>query len=100
MSEWLWTWDGTSFGYRDGDSLFTHNGVEAGRFHCGEIYGADGAYIGELKSGKLVTNTSKKSQHKSSFTARRSVAVVDRVGRVGTVGFVGYDDFPNPESFQ
>ncbi len=24
--EWLWTWGGTSFGYRDGDNLWTHDG--------------------------------------------------------------------------
>lgn len=101
MSDWLWTWDGTSFGYREGDSLFTHNGVEAGRFHDDdEIYGSDGKYIGELKSGKLVTKTSKLSKQKSAFTPRSRMGVIDRIGHIGTIGVVGYEDFPHPDSFQ
>ena len=97
---WLWTWDGTSFGYRDGDSLFTHTGVEAGRFHGDEIYGADGAYLGELKSGKLITNLSKKTKQKSIFLPRHRGGIVDRVGHVGTVMYAGYEDFLSPDDFR
>ena len=39
---WLWTWSGTRFGYRQADSLFTHDGVEVGRFHGSEVYAVDG----------------------------------------------------------
>ncbi len=28
----LWTWSGKSFGYREGDELWTHDGNHAGRF--------------------------------------------------------------------
>jgi hypothetical protein len=100
MRHWLWTWDGTSFGYREGTSLFTHNSVEAGRFHAAEIYGADGAYIGEVKSGKLITDTAKKSKHKGSFASRRRVGGANKTNRIGTVGHVGFDNFPSPESFR
>jgi hypothetical protein len=30
--DWLWTWGGTCFGYRDGDDLWTHGGKHVGRF--------------------------------------------------------------------
>ena len=30
--DWLWNWGGKCFGYRDGESLFTYFGKEAGRF--------------------------------------------------------------------
>ena len=33
---------GECFGYRDGDSLFTYFGREAGRFDGEEIYGSKG----------------------------------------------------------
>jgi hypothetical protein len=58
---WLWTWNGVCFGYRRGDSLFTYDGIEVGRFSGAEVYGADGSYLGELKSteedgDRLITN--------------------------------------------
>jgi hypothetical protein len=100
MSDWFWTWSGKSFGYRTGDSLFTHNGVEAGRFHGEEIYGADGAYLGEVKSERLITKTSKKSHRKGTFSPHRRIGRLDHVDRVGRVGHLGYEDFPDPETFE
>jgi len=37
---WFWTWGGECFGYRSGDRLFTHDGVEAGQFDGDEVYAA------------------------------------------------------------
>jgi len=98
--EWLWTWDGTSFGYRDEDNLWTHDGKHAGRFYEDEVYGKDGCYLGEIRKGRLITHTTKKSKCKSAFTSRS-----DRVGRVNRVDYVGYlmlagfEDFPDPSRF-
>src|SRR5678815_1960503 len=68
----LWTWGGVCFGYRRGDSLFTYGGKEAGRFYGVEIFGADGQYLGELRSAsdgeRLITNLYKKSRFMGSFT--------------------------------
>ena len=100
MSNSLWTWSGTYFGVHEGNSLFTRYGIEAGRFYNEDIYGANGAYLGELKDGKLITNQSKKSWRKSSFIPRRRVGHVGYVGHVGTVMIAGYEDFPAPETFQ
>jgi hypothetical protein len=36
--QWLWTWGGVSFGYREGDNLWTHDGRHVGRFHGIEVY--------------------------------------------------------------
>lgn len=96
----LYTWGGTYFGKRQGDSLFTLNGVEAGRFRGDEVYGSDGSYLGELKSGKLITNTSKGSRRANGFAARSQVGHVGSIGRVGTVMLAGYEDFPSPDSFR
>jgi hypothetical protein len=60
--EWLFTWDGKCFGYREGDNLWTHDGRHIGRFYGEEVYGQDGKYLGEIMSGnRLITNKSKKS---------------------------------------
>jgi hypothetical protein len=45
---WLWTWSGGLFSYREGDDLCTHDGRNVGHFHNGDIYAADGRYLGEL----------------------------------------------------
>lgn len=98
--DWLWTWGGTSFGYRDGDNLWTHDGRHVGKFHGDEVYGSDSSYLGELRNGKLITNTSKKSKRKGSFALYTSrVGYVNKVDHVGTVMIVGYEDFPEPDQF-
>ena len=46
--DWFWNWGGECFGYRNGESLFTYFGKEAGRFDGEEIYGSNGRYPGEV----------------------------------------------------
>jgi len=59
----MWTWSGTSFGYRSADKLFRHDGLQVGRFEGDEIFAVNGTYLGEVKSGdRLITDRSKKSQ--------------------------------------
>jgi hypothetical protein len=100
MSDWYWTWGGTSFGFREGDALFTREGVDAGRFDGEEVYGADGAYLGEARSGKLIANRSKQLKRRGSFSPRRRMGRVPFVNHVGTVMLAGYEDFPAPETFR
>lgn len=61
--QWVWTWGGQCFGYRDGDHLWTHDGRHVGRFDGDQVYGrGDGSYLGVVMSNdRLITNTSKKS---------------------------------------
>jgi hypothetical protein len=99
--EWFWTWGGECFGYRRDDKLFTHNGVQAGRFYEDEIYGADGRYLGEIRNrNRLITNSSKRHRTKSTFSPSVSGSYVPYVGYVGYVMYVGYEDFPSPSEFR
>jgi hypothetical protein len=97
--EWLWTWGGTSFGYRDGDNLWTYDGRHAGRFREDEVYGSGGEYLGEVKSkNRLITNLSKRSRRAGSFAPYASRgAYVRYANYVGYVMYAGYEDFPQPE---
>jgi hypothetical protein len=99
--QWLWTWGGTSFGYRDGGNLWTHDGRNVGRFYEDEVYGPDGSYLGELRNkNRLITHTSKKHRRKPSFSPlSRRVGYVPYVDYVGYVMYVGYEDFPGPKKF-
>jgi sporulation protein YlmC with PRC-barrel domain len=97
----FWTWGGTFFGFRREDSLFTHDGVEAGRFYEDEIYGADGKYLGEIRNtNRLITDARKKERHKQGFSPRHTVGVVPYVDYVGYVMYVGFEDFPSPKQFK
>ena len=96
--EWLWTWGGVSFGYREGDNLWTHDGRHVGRFHDDEVYAPTGFYLGELRNkNRLITNRGKKHFRRSSFAPYGNrAAYVPYVNYVGYVMYVGYEDFPGP----
>lgn len=98
--DWLWTWGGTSFGYRDGDDLWTHDGHHVARFDGDEIYGPDGSYLGELMNGdRLITHRSKRSWRGARFRPYgRRIGYVRYVNYVGYVMYAGFEDFPPPEA--
>jgi len=100
--EWMWTWGGISFGYREGDNLWTHYGQHVGHFHDDEIYGPHGYYLGEIRNkNRLITNLSKKSWRRALFAPYASRGgFVPYVDYVGYVMYAGYEDFPNPEAFR
>ncbi|MFA6055588.1 MAG: hypothetical protein WC769_09455 [Thermodesulfovibrionales bacterium] len=96
--EWLWTWKGKSFGYRNGDELRTRDGRHVGRFIDDEIYAPDGRYLGEVIDGRLITHESKKSRRKASFTPKSTlIGQVGRIGYVGNVMLAGYEEFPSAD---
>ena len=102
---WLWSWNGVCFGYRRGDSLFTYDGVEAGRFYGTEIYGADGCYLGEVRNseedgGRLTTSSYKKSRMAPSFVPRLESAPKRPADCNREPLYCGYEDFPSPESLR
>ncbi len=100
--EWYWTWGGISFGYREGNSLFTYDGVEVGRFRGREVYGSDGRYLGECGTGneatRLITNTHKRSQVATSFVPTLVQSVPREGDRPGVGLYSGHVDFPSPLS--
>jgi hypothetical protein len=98
--DWLWTWGGECFGYRIDDRLFAYHGIQVGRFHGDEVYGADGSYLGEVKSEKrLITHRSKKNWRRSPFAPTRHGSYARYCNYVGYVMYVGYEDFPSPNEF-
>jgi hypothetical protein len=100
----LWTWDGTYFGYRQGDSLFTYDGIEGGRFSGVEIYGIDGSYLGEPGSSedgvRLVTCSYKKSKTSAAFVPALRRPHVRLRDRIGLALYCGYEPFPSPEGLR
>jgi hypothetical protein len=96
MAEWLWTWSGRSFGYREGDSLFAREGSEVGRFRDDEIFGPDGRYTGELRRGRLITNR-RKRKRRGSFTPRHRAGRAGRANRAGYAMISGFEDFLDSE---
>jgi hypothetical protein len=99
--DWLWTWGGECFGYRNGDSLYTYFGREVGRFHDDKVYGSDGRYLGESKNGnRLITNTSMGHGIRGSFAARVGGSYARYASYAGYAMYAGYEDFPGPDSFR
>lgn len=99
MTTHLWTWDGTYFGYREGNELWTHRGVLAGQFHGAEVYGGNGHYLGEADGDRLHADLSKETHRQAPFAPRHGAAVSGH-GGLGTRGSVGgFKDFPKPETF-
>lgn len=100
--QWLWTWGGTCFGYREADDLWTHDGRHVGRFYGEEVYGRDGLYLGELMNGdRLITNMAKRSWRQPPFAPYgRRGAYAPFVSYVGYVMCAGHEDFGAPGSFR
>lgn len=97
--DWLWTWGGRCFGYRDGDDLWTYDGRHVGRFHDDEVYAPDGQYLGEIMSkNRLITNKGKKSWRRGSFTPHAQRAgYAEYADYAGYAMYAGYEDFPKLE---
>jgi len=98
VDDWLWTWGGESFGFRDGDALFAANGKQVGRFHETEVYGADGRYLGELgDTDRLLTRRSRLGRKKSAFAPRVRMARMRRLNRLARLMRIGCQDFPSAD---
>jgi len=101
MSNWLWTWGGKCFGYREDDALFTYYGLQAGQFHGDEVYGADGHYLGEvMNNDRLITHKAKAGWRQSRFTPLRNGSYARYANYAGYAMYAGYEDFPTPETFR
>jgi hypothetical protein len=99
--EWLWTWGGKCFGYREGDHLWTYSGKHAGFFHGDEVYGPDGWYLGEIKqANRLVTDRSKYGWSKPPFSRAIDRLACPRYGDYpGLTLYFNHRDFPSPDTF-
>ena len=68
----VWTWVGTSFGYINGNCLWTQDGRHVGMVYengdIQEIYNSSGFYLGEIRNeNRLITNLSKKGRRYNTF---------------------------------
>ena len=97
--EWLWTADGTCFGYRLGHSLFTFDGTEVGRFLGSEVYGVSGRYLGELKNSvegtRLVRSVYKRSLRRERFIPTFGQAYGQPARRSVQADYSGFEAFPS-----
>lgn len=99
--QWLWTWGGKSFGYRDNDNLFTHFGKHIGKFSANEIYDVRGKYLGELiNDDRLISDTRKRSFLKHPFAPYAGSGYAKYADYAGYAIYAGHEDFPSPETFK
>jgi hypothetical protein len=102
--EWLWTWGGACFGYRDDDDLWTREGRHVGQFYGAEVFGPGGRYLGELRGSKddrLITNLAKKHLRRGSFIPHTSrVGHIRHTDAVGYAMSAGYEDFASTDDLQ
>ena len=96
--QWLWTWGGRCFGYREGDDLWTYNGRHVGKFVGDDVYGPDGRYLGELINGDRLITQVKKAWRPAGFPRwGKRVGYAKFVDYVGFTMYAGYEDFPELE---
>lgn len=98
--DWLWTWGGTCFGYRDGDDLWTFDGRHVGRFSGDEVYDRSGRYLGEVMAeNRLITNRAKLGWTGYAFTPYgRRGAYAPYASYAGYAMYAGHQDFPLPSA--
>jgi hypothetical protein len=98
MSDWMWTWCGICFGYREQNSLWTYDGRHVGQFYGARVHAADGRYLGELWRGRLIVYPEHRLSRECGF-----VPAARRPPRERYTGFqgppipYGLEDFPPPE---
>ena len=98
MADWLWTWGGESFGFRDGNTLFAADGRQVGRFYENEVYGQNGDYLGELgDSDRLITRQARLGRTKSPFVPRIRMGKMQHLNRLGRLMRLGCQDFPSAD---
>ena len=99
--QWFWTWGGISFGYRDGDNLWTHDGKHVGRFVGDVIYDRNGRYLGEVRSGnRLIVDRARKAMTSGSLPFEALVRRAPQIRKVNSGAVpvpLGYEDFPGPD---
>jgi hypothetical protein len=99
--QWLWTWGGECFGYREGDDLWTYSGKHVGCFHGDEVYAPNGWYVGEIKQGnRLVVDRSKSERVKAQFTRPLDRLICPRYHDYPALRlYLNHKDFPSPDTF-
>lgn len=93
--DWLWTWGGKFFGYKDGLDLWTYTGKHVGKFYVNEVYGENGQYLGELLYGRLIISVKKKNYVRGPFIPyRKRYYTSYYVDHVRRPMLKSHEDFP------
>jgi hypothetical protein len=99
MTDWVWTWSGICFGYREQDDIWTYDGKHIGRFYGNRVHSASGRYLGELWRGRLVTDPDHAEERQQGFRPAPKRSPRERyTGFYGPPVPYGLEDFPSPES--
>jgi|GEM_PF-6958334 len=95
--------NGNYWGWVDSGKLYTKDGRHIGYRQGSELFGLNGDYLGEIRSGRLVTNLAKKDSGK-----KRLGMVADRLrmlpphvspgDELEKPTPEGYEDFPDAEN--
>lgn len=94
----LWTWGGLSFGYRNSDELWTHDGRHVGCFTGDAVFNSKGVYMGEIRNtDRLITRIGYSARSGAFRSYGSRGARVSFVNYVGLVMLSGYRDFPSPD---
>lgn len=98
---WIWTWGGVCFGFRQEEWLFTDDGVGVGRFIGDEVYGTNGKYLGELitsgQGQRLIASSYKKKRVVVACSPKIEGACEKPGNRFPLTPYCGFEDFPAPE---
>lgn len=98
----VYTNQGSYFGYREKEFLFTYEGKCVGKFVEGKIYGKNGNYLGEVsKLGYLVVDRKCKDMSIEGWDNLDGEKVKNQphqFGRIG-VGSFKYTDFKEADEF-
>jgi hypothetical protein len=96
----IYMWNGHYFGERSRGSLFTYRGIEAGHFYGVEVYGSDGAYLGELIGRRrLITHQAKKPKRWVTFRPKAGKHYRALRSLRERPMLVGFESFPAPDEF-
>jgi 4-fold beta flower protein len=99
--EWLWTWGGECFGYREDDYLWTYDGKHVGCFRGDELYAPEGSYLAEIKQGnRLVIDRSKYGRSIPQFKRSMDRLTCPRCENYPPLTlYLDHKDFPSPDAF-
>jgi hypothetical protein len=97
----VWNWGGKFFGWTEAGELITHDGRHVGRFCSLEVFAKTGAYLGEIKNHRLITNLTKKhTKTQPPFIPQMKVLPPPiRIADDQALDMPsGYEEFPLPET--
>jgi len=93
-------WDGSNFGWFDGDDLYARDGRHVGYRQLDEVYDLKGRYLGDIRQRRLVTESAKLGK-----TFLRRIRIIRLLGPTGRPIHEaalpmpsGFQDFPGPET--